>query len=252
MDPRSFGAVNELVAHLGEGGQVRFSRQEAFRCWTLALPSTWDALVAMVAKSFRRRLRKLQRDVFDAGRLVAHEVKEPAEFDAAWEVLVDLHQRRRQSLGQPGCFASRRFSAFHQEVARQLLRQGQLELIWFELDGRPLAAEYNLVGPETTYTYQGGIEPALLDEQPGHVGSMHTLQRAIAAGHATYDFLRGDEPYKAHWRAAAVPMATVRVVPQRTGSQIREAAYQAVGNVKDWLKARWQFVRETSPGAYAS
>jgi CelD/BcsL family acetyltransferase involved in cellulose biosynthesis len=137
-------------------------------------------------------------------------------------------------------------------VARQLLQNEQLELVWFELEGRPLSVEYNLLAPDTTYTYQGGIEPDLMDEQPGHVASMYTLKRAIARGHAFFDFLRGDEPYKAQWRAAATGMHTVRVVPQRTGSQIREAAHQAVDNVKDWLKTRWQMVREFTPGAYAS
>jgi CelD/BcsL family acetyltransferase involved in cellulose biosynthesis len=245
-------AVGELVAQLCDSDQARFHRQEAFRCWRLALPSSWDAYMASLAKNFRRRLRKLQQFVVDAERLVAHRVVDASQFDAAWQVLVDLHQRRRRSLGQPGCFASQRFTAFHQEVARRLLECGQLELVWFELDGRPLSVEYNLLGTTTTYTYQGGIEPELLHEQPGHLASMHTIKRAIADGHESYDFLRGDERYKAQWRAEPVPMHTFRVVPQRTGSQLREAAYQAVGNVKDWLKASWQLVRETTPGAYAS
>ena len=39
----------------------------------------------------------------------------------ALDVLIDLHQKRRQMLGEPGCFASPQFTAFHREVARRLL-----------------------------------------------------------------------------------------------------------------------------------
>jgi CelD/BcsL family acetyltransferase involved in cellulose biosynthesis len=248
---RDDATVNELVAHFGESGYSKFTRQETFRCWKAALPESWDEFQSTLAKPFRRRLRNLQQRVVDAGRLAVHDVTDAGQFDAAWDVLVDLHQRRRQSLGEPGCFTSRQFASFHYEVARQLLGCGQLALAWFELDGRPVSADYNLIGPQTTFTYQGGIEPDLLHEQPGHLAMMRSIRRAIEQGHEHFNFLRGDEPYKAQWRAAPEQMFTVRVVAQRAASQLREAAYQAVGNFRQWLKTGWQLVREPAPGACA-
>lgn len=244
--------IAELITHLGEVGCCRFSRQEVYRCWRFALPSSWDAYMQTLAKTVRRRLRKLKKSVLDAQRLTTHRVTDDAELDAAWKVLVDLHQRRRQSLGQPGCFASERFAAFHGEVARQLLENGQLRLAWFELDGRPVSAEYNFASPNTIYAYQGGVEPESLHEQPGHLSSMQMIRWAIESGHRNYDFLRGDEHYKSQWGAQPTGMYAVRIVRERATSQIREAAYQAAGNFREWLSAGWRMVRETTPGAYAS
>jgi CelD/BcsL family acetyltransferase involved in cellulose biosynthesis len=244
--------VNQLVAQLAERGFSSFSRRIVHRCWTASLPATWDDYLQTLSKSHRTKLRRLQKRVLESGRVTVHHVADPVAFDRAWKMFVDLHQRRRQSLGEPGCFASSRFASFHETVARQLLSAGQLSLMWCELDGRPISAEYNLIGAGKTYAYQGGLDPEFLDEQPGRISTMTAVQRAIESGHTTFDFLRGDEPYKAHWRAHPVELYAVRVVAERAVAQLREAAFQAVGNFKDWFKTSWQRVREPSHGAYAS
>jgi CelD/BcsL family acetyltransferase involved in cellulose biosynthesis len=136
-------------------------------------------------------------------------VKTHEEFEAAWPLFIDLHQLRRQSLGEPGCFADPTFTQFHNEVAPLLLTAGRLRLSWLALDGEPVAAEYHFAGDGVTYAYQGGVDPARLDDEPGRLSNIATLRAAIAEGHAAFDFLRGDEPYKAHWRAT--PHATVHV-----------------------------------------
>lgn len=238
--------VNDLVAHLAEQGFSKFDRRGTFRCWKLSLPSSWDEYLQTLSKSHRMQLRRLQKRVLDAGRASVYRLTEAAHFDEAWNVLVDLHQRRRQSLGEPGCFASQRFASFHRSVARHLLDNGQLGLVWLELAGRPISVEYNLIGSDTTYSYQGGVDPEFLEEQPGRLSTMQTIQWAIEGGQSTFDFLRGDEPYKAHWRAEPVECYTVRVVAERTTAQLREAAYQAAGSIKDWVKTGWQRVRETA------
>ena len=96
-----------------------------------------------------------------------------------------------------------------------MLAADQLRMSWLELDGSPVAAEYHLAGPDATYAYQGGVDPRRLDEEPGRLSNMLTIRRAIEQGHRQFDFLRGDEPYKAHWRA--IPRATYdyRIVPNR-------------------------------------
>jgi CelD/BcsL family acetyltransferase involved in cellulose biosynthesis len=244
--------VNELVARLAERGLSNFSRRVAHRCWKVNLPRTWDDYVQALSKSHRVKLRRLQKRSLDPHRLTVHRIADASEFDRAWKILVDLHQRRRQSLGEPGCFASSRFASFHETVARQLLANGELSLMWCERNGRPTSAEYNLTGAGTTYAYQGGLDPEFLDEQPGRVSTMTAIRWAIESGHTTFDFLRGDEPYKSHWGAQPIELYLVRVVAERAVAQLREAAYQAAGSFKDWCKASWQRVREPSPGAYAS
>jgi CelD/BcsL family acetyltransferase involved in cellulose biosynthesis len=229
-------AVPQLVAAL-QDHDCAVSRREAEACWMLALPATWDDYLAGVSKSHRKQLRQLERRVLETARVKWHPVTCCRELEAAWPVLVDLHQRRRQSLGEPGCFASRRFHDFHREVAGRLLDRRQLRLSWLELDGRPAAAEYHLADDKATYAYQGGVDPGRLAEEPGRLSTILCLRRAIEEGHSRIDFLRGDEPYKAHWRA--VPRATCdyRVVPNRRLARLRGRVVNLAATAHDWISS---------------
>ena len=153
------------------------------------------------------------------------------------DVLIDLHQKRRQMLGEPGCFASPRFTAFHREVARRLLLAGQLQFQLLELDGQTVAAEYQLASQGVTYVYQAGIDPQRLADEPGHLITAATVKRAIEQGGRAIDFLRGDEPYKAHFRALARPLLALRVVPNRTLPRLRNNLWLAGRSVKRWLNS---------------
>jgi CelD/BcsL family acetyltransferase involved in cellulose biosynthesis len=176
--------------------------------WAIELPATWDEFLALQSKSHRKQLRQAERRVLETGDAVWHPVRDPADFDSGWGKLIDLHQRRRRSLGEPGCFASPVWASFHRDVAPRLLDEGRLRLSWLELNGTPAAAEYHLAGSQTTFAYQGGVDPDRLADEPGRLSTIRAIQQAIAEGHSRFDFLRGDEPYKPHWRAT--PRATWR------------------------------------------
>jgi CelD/BcsL family acetyltransferase involved in cellulose biosynthesis len=87
-----------------------------------------------------------------------------------------------------------------------MLASGRLRLSWLELDGVPAAAEYHFADQATTYAYQGGVDPDRLADEPGRLSTILFLRAAIEQGHRRVDFLRGDEAYKAHWRAEPRPV----------------------------------------------
>jgi CelD/BcsL family acetyltransferase involved in cellulose biosynthesis len=143
------------------------------------------------------------------------------EFDRDWTTFIDLHQRRRQSVGDVGCFSHPKFAAFHEEVARKYLERGRLRLQHLEFDGRPIAAEYGFAGGQNLYAYQSGIEPAALDHEPGRMAAAAVIRQAIAEGVKHYDLLRGDEPYKAHWRGKPFPTQNVSFAAPHRSAQWR-------------------------------
>lgn len=228
-------AVDHLLAHL-EDHDCLVSRQLADSCWALELPSTWDEYLAGISKSHRKQLRQLERRVVESDRVQWHRATTAAEFEQAWPVLVDLHQRRRRSLGEPGCFASRVFHDFHYEVATRLLGRNQLRLSWMELDGTPAAAEYHFADPTATYAYQGGVDPDRLAEEPGRLSTILCLKAAIAEGHKQLDFLRGDEPYKAHWRATPRETYDYRIIPNRRLARLRGRVWNVADMIGDWAR----------------
>jgi CelD/BcsL family acetyltransferase involved in cellulose biosynthesis len=203
----------------------RLARYATDHVWAISLPGNWEEFLALQSKSHRKQLRQLERRVLDDGRTTWRLVNDAVEFYQGWATLADLHQRRRQSLGEPGCFASPTWSAFHREVAQRLRDEGRLRLSWLELDGAPVAAEYHLAGAQTTFAYQGGVDPQRLDQEPGRLSTIRSIQHAIAEGHARFDFLRGDEPYKAHWRAEPRPSWRWHAAAPRYGANLRRQAW---------------------------
>lgn len=231
-DDRTTGA---LVEHLA-ARRHRTARQTIARCWRLALPADWAAYEALLSKSHRKQVRRLMRSTLESGRAV---LRMPGTFDELEQgrrILVDLHQRRRLALGQPGSFASPRFAAFHAELMRAMFATGRLRLHWVEMDGQPLAAEYHLAGDGVIYAYQSGVDPDRSDGEPGRVAAIAIVQQALDEGWRAIDFLRGDEPYKAHWRAGPRPLVELRVAARRPMAELRFGLWQRGSAVKRWVK----------------
>lgn len=228
-------AMTLLVSEL-EARDALVSCQQASSCWVVDLPPTWEEYLEMVSHSHRRQLLKWQERYVDSGRSQLHLVTNPAALDEAWQILVDLHTSRRQSLGDKGCFASPIFLDFHRDVAGQLLDRGQLRMSWIELDGKPFTAEYHYFSPTTVYTYQSGADATRLKDAPGRLAWLCTIQRAIVDGFPHLDFLRGNEPYKAHFRAQARPAFDYHVFPNRALARLRGHVLLAAGTLKQWVK----------------
>jgi CelD/BcsL family acetyltransferase involved in cellulose biosynthesis len=229
-------ALQALLSHLGDRGCAVHSR-EGTPCWRLDLPETWEQYLGRLSHSHRKQLRRIERRYFDTGLAVLRSAVDEASLDRGLDVLIDLHQKRWRSREQPGCFADKRFAAFMVDAARAQLAAGDLRLHWLELAGTPIAAEYHLASGRAVYAYQSGIEPAALEFEPGRMITVALVRQAIAEGRQTYDFLRGNERYKAHFRAAPVQVANIRVAPPTATGRLRDTLWLAGDNLRNVIKA---------------
>jgi hypothetical protein len=227
--------VTGLVERLDKAG-CTVDRRPGMSCWRLELPTSWESYVASLGKSQRRTVRRLEREMAQADNLVLHTTTQPDELPQAMDILVNLHQRRRKMLGEEGCFASERFMKFYRDVVPELLRQGRVQLHWLELGGKPIAAEYQLLGNGIVYVYQAGVDPDAMEHEPGNLINLKILRQAIEHGIRAYDFLRGDEQYKARFGAEPRPSTDYRIVPCRAVAQLRHGIWRAGKNVKQWMK----------------
>ena len=206
------------------------------RCWRTALPRTWDELLARLSKSHRKQCRRAERGILSSERATVHTVQTAEQLEQMFPHLVDLHQRRRQSLGEPGLFASQAYTRFQQDIMTRLLARNMLKLHWLTIDGCVVAIQYDLAGGNTIYSYQSGLDPEALQHKPGWLLQLAVLKQTIEQGFAYYDFLRGDEPYKAHWRASPRPTIELRIAPNRILPRIRLGFWAGQQNVKRWIK----------------
>jgi len=208
-------------------------------CWNVELPGDWDTYLNLLSKSRRERSRKLLRQEFQTGRAVMHKVERSEQLAPAFEILADLHQRRRHSLNQPGCFSWERFRRFHwrwcsdcSSVANcgcfgsssMAVRRGR---IWLGQRG------HGVLLPS-------GFDPELADRRPGWLAFTGSLKLAIEEGARRYDFLRGDEAYKASWGARPVTLEHLRVVSRHPLARMRHLAWQAQQTVKRIARQHWK------------
>jgi CelD/BcsL family acetyltransferase involved in cellulose biosynthesis len=243
--------VAQLCAALARRGAITHTR-EAANCWRLELPDSWDEYLALLSKSHRKRVRRLERDYFQTGRARQVIAETRAQLEEGFRILVDLHEQRWASRGESGVFDDPVIHDFHHEATTELLASRQLRLTWVELDSQPIAAEYSLVGDGVLYAYQSGMAPHADEHEPGSLALIATLKTAIDEGIRAIDFLRGNEPYKAHWRAEPRPMASIRVLPNHWQGQVRQKLWEAMVCTKRWLRTGRDAVRTVAPSRLAA
>lgn len=187
-----------------------FRVKHGHKSWLIELAGSWDEFLQQVSRSRRERLRRMRRDIERSG-LQFGEVSREEEIGSAWAELKRLHQARWVQVGKQGCFASPRFAAFHEELLRPLWQRGMLSLNLLRHDGRAVAASYSLRHRGRVYFYQAGVDPEQMRFRPGHALRLCELIRAMERGDRVFDFLSGDEEYKAHWATNETAMLNFTV-----------------------------------------
>ena len=62
------------------------------------------------------------------------------------------------------------------------------------------------------------------------------MKAAIDEGFTRFDFMRGNEPYKAHLRGVDHPTFDYQIFPNRRLARLRGQVTLAAGTLKDWVK----------------
>jgi CelD/BcsL family acetyltransferase involved in cellulose biosynthesis len=172
-------------------------------CLVLALPPTYEAYLAGLSKSLRYDCRGPGRSSFPSGARVRFATT-PDEALAGLEALFRLHGSRWRRRGLPGVFSSRRVRRFHRAYAAWAVRNDRLRLVVLEVDETPVGAVYAMRAGGACFFYQSGFDAGFGRLSPGAVLVSTSIRRAIEEGLGTFDFLRGDEPYKRRWKPQRV------------------------------------------------
>lgn len=229
-------AIHATLKHLTEHGCLGHQR-EINSCWRINLPDNWDDYLQTLSRSLRKRCRKLQRQFLDSGRVQVKQVETTTDLQRGFEILLQLHAARWGETGaSAGVFSDEKFRKFHLEIARYLLDQNQLRLTWLECDGRPIAIEYQFFDTRAVYAYQAGIDLSMDSYSPGKLTMMAAIQFAIDRGCQYFDLLRGDEPYKANWRAVPVLCHDLRIWQAGGRSRLEWALWSGYTFIAQKLK----------------
>lgn len=176
----------------------------------VACPRTWDEYLAGLSRSRRQQLRRRARRLAEAG-ISTTRPEHPAEVREAITALSGWNRDHHEH----STFADPRMVVFHQDVAEQFRQDGRLRLVVLRGRAGPVAVSYCYRAGDEVHFYNTGFDPAFAGLNVGEAAIATSLQDAIGEGAVIFDFLRGDEPYKAGFAPTTRP--NVRVLLPLSG-----------------------------------
>lgn len=202
--------------------------------WTLDLPSTWDELhQSQRGHSVHRKAKKCISRL-QSKELCVRQITDAAHLNEAMGHLVRLHQARRESVGDDGCFADPRFKYFLLEALHGMLTDRTACFVLCEAEEQVIAVQLLLLGSDTVFMYQSGVDPKFMSLEPGHALVTGSLLYSISNGYKVYDFLRGDEPYKAFWGARPRQLQQIVLAPPTLKAQAIEAVQRNLNRLRNY------------------
>ena len=226
--------MNEFQNAMNSRGHVTHVRQ-TLNTWRISLEGGMDGVYANFSKTQGRQLRNyLNR--FDKGDFAlrrASEERDESDFFIA--EVVRLHQANWNSLGQPGCFATKEFRTFFETAMRAMLDRHMAEIILLERAGKVVAANAWLVQNNIGFGYQCGRDPEEDAHRVGRILQSVALRDNCRQGLVAFDFLRGDEEYKQQMRAVPTVCQRLRVVARARMSELRHTIWATCREVRALL-----------------
>jgi CelD/BcsL family acetyltransferase involved in cellulose biosynthesis len=207
---RAASETVRLLPAIAQGYGLRAVAQREERCPVLALPPTWDEYLARLGgkdrHELRRKMRRLERELPGAS-VRSHSAA--ASWDEALSGFLVLH---RLSKAGKARFMDERMERFFREATRALAGAGWARLWFLEWDGQAVASFLCLEYAGSVALYNSGFDPARASLAPGIVLLAHVIGDAIGRGIPTFDFLRGEEPYKYAFGPTPEDLFNVRIL----------------------------------------
>ncbi len=224
------------LAEFADKAGYSIRTQAIANSWSLALPDTWAELHQSQRGHGVHRKAKKCMSRLESEELRVRHITDLAHLDEGLEHLIRLHQARRESVGDDGCFADPRFEGFLLEALAGMLFEGTACFILCEYDGQVIGVQLLLLGSDTVFMYQSGVDPRFMSLEPGHAVVAGSLLFAISHAYKAYDFLRGDEPYKAFWGAQAKVLQQIVLAPPTLRAQAIEAVQRNLSKLRRYYR----------------
>jgi CelD/BcsL family acetyltransferase involved in cellulose biosynthesis len=162
---------------------------------TLTLPVDWDTYLSELRKKDRHELRRKFRRLEAADGFEPKVYTDPGDVAEKLDYFFDL---MRQSREEKHRFLTPEREAFFREMAVALAEVGVLGLWFLEQNGTPVSSALCFDYCGRRLLYNSGFDPEYADLSVGLLLKATCIRDAIERKLTSFEFLRGDEPYKYH------------------------------------------------------
>ncbi|SRR6056297_223465 len=200
---------------------------------------TWQEHLCSISKSSRRKMKARCHRVANDVALAWQTTESVEDVTRQINQLIEIHQRKWESAGQPGSFANDSMRRFITSVVVQFFQQQRLRLPLLMHEGELIAGELQVVGDDgVLYSYMSGMEPRFEALEPGRIITATTLRHVYETGMMGLDMLRGDETYKQRIRGEPRRLLQLQAEAPSMTPQLKKAAWSAAFEVKQWVRGQ--------------
>ncbi|MER5430614.1 GNAT family N-acetyltransferase [Streptomyces sp. NPDC002588] len=233
---RPGGAMEQVYAHW------RGPRRRVGDSVCLELPAApMDELLARLPSAKAQRVRAKLRKLTALG--VERQAVRPDEVDAALHRLLELHRLQWQGRKVTGEHLRPRFCEHLVRSVGPMVRSGDAVVTEFRLGDEVVAVDLTLLSRRLAGGYLYGAHPRLR-ERKADVAVMlldACAEHTRKGDHGTLSLLRGNEPYKHHWRPEPVLNQRLLLARRRTAPLLAAAVCDvAARRLGKELVQRWE------------
>ncbi len=208
---RAASPTTALLPVLAPAYGLQASATVEERCPVLSLPETWDEYLAGLTgkdrHELRRKMRKLERE------LPGTTVRSHHRLEDWGEALSRFFALHRLSKVGKARFMDEQMEWFFRDATGALAAAGWARLWFLEHEGAAVAAFLCFEYAGSVELYNSGFDPTHARLAPGIVLLAHVIRDAIDRRIQTFDFLRGEEPYKQGFGPIPEDLYNVRIRP---------------------------------------
>jgi CelD/BcsL family acetyltransferase involved in cellulose biosynthesis len=188
----------------------------------LHLPANRGELLHAFSRRHRANLRNAASRLQRAGGGQV-ETATPETLSEFLDDLFRLHTTRWSQSGQPGVLQDEKTRTLHRSSAPALLSQGVLKIHRLRVGQRTIAIISSLWDRGTVFCYMQGFDPAYASLSPGTQLIFAVIEEAQKLGFRKFDFLRGQEAYKQHWRAEPRPTYRITINKAQLAERLKRS-----------------------------
>ena len=184
-----------------------------------------EGYVATLSRNARGQLRRSLRLYGERGPL---RLQPCTDVDAFFAGLGEHHEAKWRTAGRSGATANPAYMAFHRRMIADALPRGEVELLRASAGDEAFGWLYNFVHRGRVLFYLSGFRVEADNRlKPGLVTHALAVERHLRAGADVYDFMGGDNRYKASLGQPGPGMQAL-ALQRRTPALLLENAARAM------------------------
>ncbi|GGT40703.1 GNAT family N-acetyltransferase [Streptomyces chromofuscus] len=217
------GGAAEQVYERWRGPRHRVSDSLCLELPAVPMP---DLIARLPSKSQQRARAKLRR-LHTLG--IEPSVVKPDDVEGALARLLELHRLQWQGRKVTSEHLRPRFRDHLVRAAAEMVRTGDALVTEFRLDREVVVVDLTLMSRRLIGGYLYGAHPRLREHRADVAAMLlqACTEQVSTAGIGTLSLLRGDEPYKHHWRPTTVVNQRLLLARRRTAPLLAAAVCAA-------------------------